>query len=77
MTTTFANAPAISAEFQFCLDLMTAKGVTPCLSTSYEDETVVNVFSRKTRGTRHTGRSPRANVRFCKTTEAISLMGFK
>lgn len=77
MSTTFANSTDISAEFQFCLDLMTAKGLTPCLSTSYEDARVVNVFSRKTRGTRHAGRSPRANVRYCKATESVSLMGFK
>ena len=72
---TFASQTPVSQEMQFCLELMAAKGVKPCTSSSYEDDQIINVFSRSTRATKQMGRSPRLNVRFIKSTGELSVIG--
>jgi len=77
MTTTFADAPVISDELQFCIELVAAKGFTACLSTSFEDSDIVRVFTRETRSAGGFGRSPIGTISYNKTTGQIFAMGFK
>lgn len=77
MTTTFADSTAVSSEFQFCLDIVAAKGFTPCLSTSFEDDDAVRVFTRESRSTGGLGRSPIGSLSYNKTTGQMFTMGFK